>query len=236
MSSRLLREDEVRFPVGTRMGKLTVVGVPFSVRQRNELWVCIVCECDCGKVKVLAISRLLSKPVKSCGCGRKRPKTHGWSRTRLHNLWCGIKHRTVGKCASSELANKYYVLRGITICDEWKESFESFRDWSLSNGYRDDLEIDRIDSSKGYSPENCRWATRQQQMRNIGVRKRKRKNSRFKGVARCTKSMVNPWRATISVNGKPLHLGVYRTEEEAAEAYDVAAKRHYGEFASLNNA
>jgi hypothetical protein len=59
-----------------------------------------------------------------------------------------------------------YGGRGITVCDEWLNSFTSFYDWSIANGYRDDLSIDRIDNDKGYSPDNCRWATVLEQNRN----------------------------------------------------------------------
>ena len=59
---------------------------------------------------------------------------------------------------------KYY--EGVTMCDEWRHSFVAFWFWAWLNGYRDDLTIDRIDGSKGYCPENCRWATYSEQNRN----------------------------------------------------------------------
>jgi len=61
---------------------------------------------------------------------------------------------------------KYYGGRGITVCSAWCESFLIFRDWALRNGWHLSLELDRIDVNGNYCPENCRWATRAQQMAN----------------------------------------------------------------------
>jgi hypothetical protein len=59
-----------------------------------------------------------------------------------------------------------YGGRGITICDEWAKDLKSFYDWAMSNGYRDDLTIDRINNDEGYRPDNCRWATYSEQRLN----------------------------------------------------------------------
>ena len=73
---------------------------------------------------------------------------------KLYKVWSGIKQR----CFNPN-SNRYknYGGRGISICDEWKNSFETFCKWALENGYKEGLSIDRIDHEKDYDPSNCRW-------------------------------------------------------------------------------
>ena len=103
---------------------------------------------------------------------------HGYYGTRLYRIWCGIKQR----CLNPEgTGYEHYGGRGIGICEEWKTSPEAFIEWALKNGYSDELSIDRIKNNEDYSPENCRWCTREEQERN----KRTNHLLTYKGETHC---------------------------------------------------
>lgn len=91
-----------------------------------------------------------------------RMHKHGMTRTRLHRIWCSMRQR----CNSENHKDyKFYGARGISICNEWDE-FKRFYDWSVSNGYSDELTLDRIDNDGNYCPENCRWTDMKTQSKN----------------------------------------------------------------------
>lgn len=160
--------------------------------KHQALW---LCRCDCGKETTVRGSDLRSGGRKSCGClllesrRFRRARTHGEARdkkeSREYIIWCGMKQRCQSP-NSPRFAD--YGGRGITVCDEWRESFPNFlRDMGRSNG----LSLDRIDNDKGYSPENCRWATTKQQNNNrrqhrmiecFGVRKSLTEWSEYVGL------------------------------------------------------
>lgn len=84
------------------------------------------------------------------------------SHTRIHNIWLSMRQRCEKKHSSGYWK---YGAKGIKVCDEWR-SFEAFRDWAFSNGYADNLTIDRIDSKGNYEPSNCRWVNQKVQQNN----------------------------------------------------------------------
>lgn len=149
---------------GKRFGKWTVISRAENAGH-HTMWNCV---CDCGKHKKVYATHLTSGLSPSCGCitkGRigKLNYTHGKCKTRLYNIWAGIK----GRCSNPNVSSYHiYGERGIKICKEWDSSFESFEKWALENGYKDDLSIDRIDVNGDYTPQNCKWSTNKEQSNN----------------------------------------------------------------------
>jgi hypothetical protein len=126
------------------------------------------CRCDCGAETIVTLSNLQCGHVSSCGCYRREHmiaanKTHGGKGTRLYEVWHGMKYRCLNP-KSKPYMN--YGGRGITVCDSWINDFEAFRAWALSNGYNDNLTIERVNRNGNYEPSNCKWIPLSEQPKN----------------------------------------------------------------------
>lgn len=172
---------------GRRFGRLTVLERAENDKYKNSRW---VCECDCGAVKTLYGKDLKNGSARSCGCYRKEvllegrthahTYTHNMSNSRLYNVYRTMRQRCFN---TNNPSYKNYGGRGVTVCGEWSR-FEVFRDWALSNGYKEDLTIERINVNGNYCPENCTWISIEDQQRN------RRNNVKFRGKTQSTWAYV----------------------------------------------
>ncbi len=156
-----LRSEE--FNVGQKIGRWTIIK-----RIEKISPIIYLCKCDCGTIKEVAKTSLTKKRSLSCGCLRKEKLSkkmtkHNKSKTKLYKVWYGIKERCLN---SREVDYKYYGGRGIKMSDEWRNDFMAFYNWSMANGYKENLTIDRINNDGNYEPNNSRWVDRKKQANN----------------------------------------------------------------------
>lgn len=177
--------------IGERYGRLTVVKEiepKFAGKRRVRRLRIFECKCDCGNTKNVIMNNLRNGTTKSCGClmierTKETNTRHGMSHKRIYNIWDSMVRR----------CGKLKNYKNVKVCEEWK-LFDNFYKWSMENGYKSDLTIDRIDPYGNYEPSNCRWATPKEQSNN------KRNNIRYE----------------ID--------GVFHTASEWADIYDVSYK------------
>lgn len=196
---------------------------PTGKKKRNNGYLYQEYKCSCGTVKYVLRSHVESGRSKSCGCIRKdiltgRNTTHGKSKTPEFTVWQGMISRCENK-NNNHYSN--YGGRGISVCGEWHD-FETFiRD--MMRRPTPQHTIDRKDNNGNYCKDNCKWSTKKEQARNRRAQKRN-KTGEVGIYANGSK-----YRARITVdNGKEIHLGYFKTLQDAQHAREIAKIKYWG--------
>lgn len=177
---------------GKKFGSLTALTFLTNNDKGTTIW---RCQCDCGNYTNVSYNNLISGNTKTCGCLTEK---HGDVKTRLYKCWQDMKSR----CYYHK-DNNYcnYGARGITVCKEWKDSYISFKKWALENGYSEKLTIDRIDCNGNYEPNNCRWATLEEQ----GNNKRNNKLVEYNGELMTLSQFAKKYAIPKGISYKTVH-------------------------------
>jgi len=138
---------------------------------------------------------------------------HGYYGTRLYKSWEAMKSRCYRK--SYRYFHRYGG-RGIVVCDEWKNNAVAFIEWSLKNGYSDQLTLDRINNDGNYEPSNCRWVTRQENNLNRALPKNNK--SGYRGIS--WNNTEKCWKACLQYNNKLHNIGNFKNINDAVCAYN----------------
>ena len=149
--------------------------------------------------------------------------------SRTYKTYTNMKSRCLNK-NDKKYCN--YGERGIFVCDRWlgEKGFDNFYE---DMGERPiGLTLERINNDLGYSPSNCKWSTYAEQ--NHNQRTRKTRIGKYRGVYYLNNTAKNKYRSLIRILNKNYHLGYFKTEIEAAIAYNIIALEWYGNESILN--
>lgn len=205
--------------IGKKFGKLTVIEHLGLIKNKTLY----KCKCECGNYCITQGYFLRKGHTRSCGCLRKEreftlmSKKHGLSHSRLYR----IRAEMIARCYNkNKIMYKDYGARQIKVCDDWlnkENGFMNFYSWAFSNGYEDNLTIDRIDVDGNYEPSNCRWVSMEVQQNN------KRNNVYFEkdGVIKNAKE----WAKELGIKASSFYNRFYRNSKKAEEFTKIKGEK-----------
>lgn len=183
--------------VGEKFSDLTIIERTSERRRGNAVYRCL---CVCGKETFVPTSNLRSGITKSCGCRKIRVHIkHNLSRHRSYQAWHNMNRRCYD---TTDISFPYYGKRGIKVCDEWLPPLGIIQFVKDMGERPQGKSIDRIDNNKGYSKENCRWATNIEQQANTS----QNHFITFQGETLC----IAEWSRRIGIRADTMRLRVKR--------------------------
>lgn len=195
---------------GKTFGRLYVIGVDDNGKRKTSY----ICQCSCGNIKSIRSDALLGGVTVSCGCKKREQDkinltanhSHKMSGSRIYGIWLNMKDR----CNNPNNARYCrYGGRGIRVCQDWEHDFQAFYDWSIANGYGENLTIDRIDNSGNYDPSNCRWTDVKTQCNN--------RDSNIKITIGNTTKTLTQWCEIFSLEYKKIVARYHRNENQTLD-------------------